>query len=270
MVRFAMMLCAVIMVAVLCYGRWIEPQWLAVNHLQINSKQLNQVLAGRKAVHLTDLHLEGQDVMTAKILQLLAQIEPDLIFLTGDYVTWNGNYRPALDFLSQLEAEYGVWAVMGDYDYSNGRQSCLFCHEPGSGKPSREHRVNFLRDATASLDIAGNRLQIAGIEWRKGDEDQQWPILDSTGAAIVLVHNPLAFSAMPPDYAALVLAGDTHGGQIVLPQWLWSILGYEKNFSYNQGWFQRGGSQMYVSRGVGTSHLQFRLGRRPEITVLHF
>ena len=69
-----------------------------------------------------------------------------------------------------------------------------------------------------------------------------------------------------------MLAGDTHGGQIPLPfpSWLLRLIGYEKNASYSQGYFKKGNAKMYVSRGIGTSHIPIRLFRKPEIVVLHF
>ena len=88
--------------------------------------------------------------------------------------------------------------------------------------------------------------------------------------ALILSHNPLVFEQMDKNQHVVVLAGDTHGGQIPLPSWAWEILGYEKNARYNQGYFQKGNKIMYVSRGIGTSHLPIRIFRRPEIVVLYF
>jgi hypothetical protein len=70
--------------------------------------------------------------------------------------------------------------------------------------------------------------------------------------------------------SVLMLAGDTHGGQLYLPAWVWRFLGYEKNARYNKGLYHRGDHRLYVSRGLGTSHLPFRLFCRPEITVFIF
>jgi uncharacterized protein len=87
---------------------------------------------------------------------------------------------------------------------------------------------------------------------------------------IILSHSPLVFDLINDNQNVLILAGDTHGGQIPLPSWLWRLLGYEKNAKYEQGWFQGGQKKMYVTRGVGTSHFPIRFFRRPEITVFHF
>jgi uncharacterized protein len=264
-----------IIVVVLVYGLWIEPRQLQINHLHVTLPELNELLSGRTAVHITDLHMADNGDQGRRVLEIIAEVQPDFIFLTGDYVQWNGNYEPAMEFLAKLQAKIGVWAVMGDYDYSNDRKSCLFCHEPGTGQPTKKHRAKFLRDSSEHIEIDGRSLQIIGVEGGNGNRnggngEGGWPELEGSKASIALVHNPLAFDTIPEDQIVLVLSGDTHGGQINLPRWIWSLLGYEKNAKYNHGLFQRGGNQMYVGRGVGTSHVKFRLMCRPEITILHF
>jgi len=84
---------------------------------------------------------------------------------------------------------------------------------------------------------------------------------------VLLSHNPLNFDRLKGASPILVLAGDTHGGQVPLPGWLYGLLGYEKNARYNQGVFRADGNAMYVSRGLGTSHLPMRILRSPEIAV---
>ena len=86
----------------------------------------------------------------------------------------------------------------------------------------------------------------------------------------MLSHDPLAFDQVPADGHILMLSGDTHGGQVPLPGWLWRLVGYAKNAEYNQGFFRRAENTLYVSRGIGTSHVPIRIGRRPELVVFHF
>jgi len=94
--------------------------------------------------------------------------------------------------------------------------------------------------------------------------------LPGKGPVIVLSHSPLNYELIGIDRDALLLAGDTHGGQIPLPAWFFNAVGYAKNARYNEGYFQKGGLKMYVSRGIGTSHIPIRLFRPPEVVVFHF
>jgi predicted MPP superfamily phosphohydrolase len=88
--------------------------------------------------------------------------------------------------------------------------------------------------------------------------------------AVILSHDPMTFRLFDKEAGILVLTGDTHGGQIPLPSWLWTLLGYEKCAKFSQGVFENGRNKMFVSRGIGTSHVPIRIHRRPEVAVLHF
>jgi len=260
--------------AAVLYGFLVEPAWLSTRHLRIENTGLHGALAGKIGVQLTDLHLMTRDRIAGKVLERLRALKPDIIFLTGDYVKWHGDYEAALTFLSKLDAPLGVWAVMGDYDYSDSRRSCLFCHQPGSGEPTRRHWVHFLKNAAAMVTTEQGKLRIVGLDGNGGDdfrEGERSPVLAAGSLpTIVLSHDPLAFDRIPPDSHILMLSGDTHGGQVPLPGWFWRLIGYTKNAEYNQGLFRRGKNTLYVSRGIGTSHVPIRIDRRPELVVLHF
>jgi hypothetical protein len=210
------------------YGFWIEPYQIEINHVYPTNPSLKKVLAGKTAVHISDLHLTALADQGEKLIEIVIELKPDFVFLSGDHVPWQGSYEPALDFLAKLDAKFGVWAVMGDYDYSNDRKSCLFCHEPGTGQPTKRHRVRFLRNSMEKASIEGGTLQIVGVEYesdsRTVDGSGKRPNVAGAGASIVLSHSPLLFDELSGDEGILVLAGDTHGGQVWLPDWLWSLL----------------------------------------------
>ncbi|MBW1823101.1 MAG: metallophosphoesterase [Deltaproteobacteria bacterium] len=269
-ITFLVLLVTLLML--LIYGIWIEPYQVDVHHLQIKGAGINKVLKDKIAVHLSDLHIIKIGKREKKILKILDDLKPDLIFLTGDYVGWGGDYEPALTFLSSLKAKIGIWAVMGDYDYSSSRKSCLFCHEQGSGKFTERHKVRFLRNEMELVSLPG------GYAWLWGSDpgaefnyitNEGIRFLEEKTPSIILSHSPLIFDLVF-DQDVLILAGDTHGGQIPFPSWLWGILGYEKSALYNQGLFQEGQKKMYVSRGIGTSHFPIRILCPPELVVLHF
>jgi predicted MPP superfamily phosphohydrolase len=261
------------MVSLVSYGIWVEPDQIMVQHVWIESPGLAQVLGDKVVVHISDLHIDKLGGREHKVLQTLDYLKPDLVFLTGDYVQWHGDYEPALEFLSRLKAEVGIWAVMGDYDYKRPRKSCLFCHEQGRGKPTRRHRVRFLRNSRERLTFEEGTLWIGGIDREPLAPNTEGLPLPRDGGRdpiILLSHNPLAFDLIGEDQDVLMLSGDTHGGQIFLPTWLWRFLGYEKTARYMQGLFESGRKKMFVSRGIGTSHFPIRLGSSPEVVVLHF
>jgi uncharacterized protein len=252
-----------IIAGIIIYGFFIEPYSIEVHHLRMEETSLP--LKGLTIMQLSDLHIKGIGPREKEVLKIIKEIKPDIIFLTGDYVTWDGDYEQALDFLLQIKARIGVWAVMGDYDYSNTRKGCLFCHEPGTGAPTKRHNVRFLKNSSAVVPLPEGNLYLYGI-----DETADSEMIIKETPAIVLSHHPLNFNKIKKDKDIFMLSGDTHGGQIPLTAWLWRIVGYDKNAEYNHGLFKEGKKAMYVSRGIGTSHVPFRFCKRPEIVVMDF
>lgn len=255
------------------YALVVEPKLIVVTHVRVEQPGLQRTLEGRVAVQLSDLHMTEIGEREERVLKIVEGLDPDFVFLTGDLIGWREDPDGALVYLSRLKAKAGVWAVMGDYDYSRSRQSCVFCHERGSGKPTNRHAVRFLKDSWDELAFQEGRIWIGGIDAEDRDADlPNGRALGFPGGmpGIVLSHSPLQFDQLNENQEQLMLAGDTHGGEIPLPAWLWEMLGYEKNVRYSEGVFERGRTKMIVSRGLGTSHLPVRFLRPPEIVVLHF
>jgi len=262
-----------LLVSVFVYGRFIEPDRIRVTEIQIKNSFVSEGLKGKTIVHLSDLHLSGFGKPEIQILNRIDEIKPDLIFLTGDYIKWNGDNKAALKFLSRLKAEYGVYAVMGDYDYSDSKNSCLFCHEKASGAPTKQHHVTMLRNSSQRVHIKNQIIKIAGIDEGFDDDNTFKPLKndeDNDDLVLLLSHSPLAFDTFPDKDKLFMFAGDTHGGQVRFPLWLFKLFGYQKNVRYNYGLFKKGDKTMYVTRGIGTSHFHFRLLCPPEIAVIRF
>lgn len=261
------------LVIIALYGFCIEPFQIQINHEYIQNTGLNSALKGKTAVHISDLHIKKNGRLEKKLLKLIDEQKPDFIFLTGDYIKWKKDLKPALTFLSKLNATKGIWAVMGDYDYSFSRQSCMFCHVPENFEKAFHNKVSFLKNSTEYINFSGKKICIAGFDSYCSDSDfsvkkpdQMLPDIPT----IVLNHDPLMFDLIDEKKDILLLAGDTHGGQILLPLWIWKILGYEKCARFRSGLYQKGKKQMYVNRGIGTSHIPFRFFAPPELLVLHF
>jgi hypothetical protein len=255
---------------------YIESSNIAIRHLYIQDRFFAGAYKGVSIAQISDLHVRQGDKSILRIFKILQNLNVDTIVLTGDYVQWNGDYESALNILAEFKADKGVYAVMGDHDYSNSRKSCLFCHEQGTGRPTRCHSVKFLRNSCDEIADGRDSTLICGVDGGQADEPLSPDVAKHLHratkgrAAIILSHSPLIFDLIDDGQDVLILAGDTHGGQIPIPSWLWKLLGYKKNAQYEQGWFEEGKKKMYVNRGIGTSHFPIRFMRPPEITVFHF
>jgi uncharacterized protein len=250
------------------YARGVEPRWFELKTIEITIAGLNPAFEGYKIVQLSDIHARS-GIMNRQQLEKVASIvnqqQPDLIALTGDYITDRPEKAEEMltNAFSQLKATDGVVAIMGNHD----REHTTLPLERAFAKA----KVNFLNNAVHSIDRNGNKLNIAGVDdvyFNLANLPQTISQLPETGTNILLAHEPdFVDLAADTHKFGLQLSGHSHGGQIVIPFLpRFTALLAKK---YISGYYQVDQTQLYVSAGVGTSSiLQARFNCRPEISVI--
>ena len=265
------------------YAFFVEPYNIQVRQINIPDSELHRQWGYIKIAQLSDLHIAEIGRREESVLENLATIKPDLIVVTGDSAQWNRRPENAVRFLESLQAPLGVYCVMGDADFSSCRYHCIFCH-PGRNFHKQREKPYFLRDTTIKIDLdnipGGRHLSIAGIaserDWGSDQvyADKIGDIETEEKALLVLGHFSKKWVALSArsKRPLLWLAGDTHGGQIWLPDFVWEILKFKPDAVHMAGLYQDNKHHwLYVNRGLGTTAgFPFRLGVRPEITVLTF
>ncbi len=237
----------------------IEPNWIEVTRHHIYVQAPAGALARPlKIAHLSDLHTRGMGRRERRLLALLEAEQPDLIVVTGDTLANYGNYEVDHQVLSRLHAPLGVWVVRGNWE---------------NWRPVKNERAFY---ASAGVNFLLNEAQLVceGM-WIVGLDDPSSgsPDLESALKSVppgtftlTLFHSPAYFDQIAAR-CPLVLAGHTHGGQVRIPlvPTFWLPRGSGR---FLAGWYWRGGAQMYVSRGIGTSILPVRFLCRPELAII--
>jgi predicted MPP superfamily phosphohydrolase len=241
---------------------WLEPHGVRVEPLMLTTGQSGKPV---RIVQLSDLHLDKFDGYFAKVAQAVADLAPELIVLTGDYLEEERNIRAVLDFLRRLTAPHGVYAVQGNWEYwSRLEGENLRRHFHGAG-------VRLLINERADLTVNGQQLTILGLDYPSASDQlrQLQEQADPARFNLLLSHVPAFAHEHLDRHIGLILSGHTHGGQVRLP--LLPPL-YLPRFSgrFVSGLYQVGpyNVPLYVNRGIGTSVLPVRLACRPEITVI--
>ena len=238
------------------------------------SSTLVEVLEGLKLAHLSDLHIKSIGLKEEELLEILRKEKPDLVFITGDSIDFKGPYEPAMTFFHQIEAPFGVYAVMGNTEYSNENGSCILCHEKSSRTLQGKQNPIILRNAVFPLRINGNLLNIVGVDDPVNKKSNLRAAVRGNNQkipSILLAHSPEIFEEASEAGVDLLLCGHTHGGQIFITRYLRKIFPLiDPALEFISGFFQKGKTLMYVSRGIGNSFLPFRLSVKPEIAFLKF
>jgi predicted MPP superfamily phosphohydrolase len=221
-------------------------------------------LDGLRIAHLSDFHLgmPSRGVRAVeRAVEWVAERQPDLVCITGDLLSRPGGEARLLALLEQLPQSY---VVLGNHDLAVSRDPFSRPVELG-----RLEHGTLLVDSAAEVELHGRRVELAGVDPRT------WIAKRASGFApsdadlrILLCHFPRALDTVEPGRWDLILAGHLHAGQIVLPYGFGKLLLAHPGAKYPEGVFEREGTTMHVSPGLGTTFVPFRFFARPEATEL--
>jgi len=238
-----------------------------ITEMDIHIRRLSAAHEGLRIVHLTDIHhslyTPLEDVERA--VKMANQLEPDLIALTGDYVTFSPSYIwPVAQVLGRLRARLGIFAVLGNHDFQVDADEMTRALEA--------QHIHVLRNSHFALNSGHDRLWMVGVDdlwWDADDLAAGMRHIPARDPKILLCHNPVGIRLAVEHHIDLVLSGHTHGGQVRLPVvgalYTRSKLG--KRFI--AGWNRLDGTQIYISRGIGKVLVPLRVGCPPEIACLN-
>lgn len=253
---------------------FIEPYLLEVESTTVSSDDLPRDIGQLRIVYLSDIH-QGAYFSQSRVNSLVKEINAlnaDLVLLGGDYAEDSDGAVSFFHTLPNIHARYGVYAVMGNHDRTVPESNMQALKTAMVSKG-----VTPIVNDVLSVRIGASDIYLAGID----DVNTGWPDLSGTAAkardedfVIFLSHSPeiIAEALKAEDrngrrnWFDLGLYGHTHGGQIAL---LGQYLGIAKVESrYEQGWIVENRIPMLISRGVGTSILPIRIGRRPQVHLI--
>ena len=215
--------------------------------------------------------------MSSRERALVPKVEalaPDLLVLTGDYLNLSyvedkRSQSEARDLLKDLceAARCPVFAVTG----SPPVDLAGIVPQVFDGLP-----ITWLVDQIAGVHIGDHVLRIVGLgctRERSRDAPRLRQLVSTTTTdrfTLLLYHSPDLMPEASELGIDLYLCGHTHGGQVRLP--LFGALITSSDFwkRYEMGRYERDGTTMYVSRGLGMEGMgapRARFLSPPEVVV---
>ena len=233
--------------------------------------ELPQGFDGCRVAVLGDLHSTGFGEGNEALFAAVAAQEPDYIFLVGDL----------LDAFREVPEDYaastaaGLTAIAPTF-YVTGNHEWAVGNVPELKKTLEDQGVTVLSNEFVTLERGGDTVLLAGIDDPNGYADQKSPeaVAEEVRAAgpfwMLLAHRnshfPEQYSCLGAD---LVISGHGHGGLVRLP-FTDGLVSTDRTLfpSYTAGLYEKNGSTLFVTRGLGNSGMTFRLFNRPEVAVL--
>lgn len=249
---------------------WYNNFTLKIIETSMTSPKLSAPV--RTAV-FSDLHIAGASFSSKKVIGVLNDIDPDIVFILGDMYTMNSDLdtiTKAADFITDIaDAGFSVYFVPGEHDTSPQ----YFSRLASSG-------VHVMTYRSEMIEVNGNRLNIIGIDnayytstFDLHNEFELAP--DCFNILLAHIPNYVKFANFRAD---LTLCADTHGGMVQLPFGLGAVYDpltgrwFPKLTSsdpvYDKGWFIYPGGSMFITSGLGNNPVPLRLFNRPEIVSI--
>jgi len=232
---------------------FLEPHFLGTEEINIELENAEDV----KIAHLTDLHSRGFGSLEKKVLKKLERIDPDYIFITGDFVDKRTQDLEACqNFWKVLVDQHPnkVFGVLGNHEYSHGRTKKII-------ELLEESGVKLLNNEAVEID----EITLAGVKSPHLDRDE---LNFNKEVDILLAHSPEIFRRVKNKKIGIILTGHTHGGQVNIPILSRLVLPMRYGKKYKEGLFKEQGTYMYVNRGIGTTILPIRFNAPPVIGLI--
>jgi len=219
-----------------------------------------------RVLHLSDLHVTEavEQSYTQRVQEQIRALAPDLIVMTGDYLSREDRLPLLATWLEGLPgARYGTYAVLGNHYYWAGKPDGVRAVLERAG-------VRLVGGVCTNVDVAtGRAFRLCGTEepWGPGYSDAA-PDRDSYGATLVLSHTPDNIYEVAERGATALFAGHTHGGQFRLPLLGPLVVPSRYGRRFEEGHFVVNGTHLFVSAGVGADDPALRLWCPPELIVV--
>lgn len=256
------------------YVRVIEPRWLTIGR---HTVRLGQPSNGTplRILHLSDLHASRVVSLSfiGEAVRLGLGLQPDLICLTGDFITRGYKaFDGYAEVLKPLAASAPTFACLGNHD-----GGVWAARRRGYADSSRVREVltragvTLLHNAAKTIRIRDQDLRLVGLGDLWAGELQPMLAFDSRQptpgvTTIVLSHNPDSKEALKPYFWDLMLCGHTHGGQMRLP-FFGTPFAPVRDKRLVEGLHRWSDRWIHVSRGVGNLH-GLRFNCPPEVSLI--
>ncbi|MDR7076470.1 putative MPP superfamily phosphohydrolase [Neobacillus niacini] len=253
------------------YSNRIEPSLLEINKLDIKHSLIPSSFNGVKIVQFSDTHLGFHyNVNQLKnLVKKINQIQPDLIFFTGDLLDEPNKYdeiNKIPPILQQLKAPMGKYCIYGNHDHGG------YGSEIYRNLMEISNFTVLLNESHLIKQKDGRYISLLGIDDHmlgKPDLAQAMKQVPESSFKLLLSHAPDVADEASTYQIHWQLSGHSHGGQVKIP-FIGALVIPPYAQNYPEGYYSIGETNplsLYVNRGIGTTRLPFRFMAKPELTV---
>lgn len=262
-----------IIAAILLYSRFIATKGLATKEYKITSSSIQDNFHGFKIVHISDVHY-GRTTDKKDLNNMVKEVnllKPDIVVLTGDLIDKDTKLDDILkgeisEALNSINANVGKYAISGNHDNNFSEWESII--NDGGFKNLNDTYELIYNDGYTPILLAGlssnlnNQIDITErynkiLEYSSNENIKEL-------YKILLIHEPDYIGNIDHSNFNLILAGHSHNGQVRLP-FIGGIILPNGAKKYYKEHYKINNTDLYISSGIGTSGISFRLFNKPSI-----
>ena len=254
---------------IIIYSRYIATTGIQIKEYSVINNKIPESFKGFKVVHFSDLKYGSttDQKYLKKLVNKINELNPDIIIFTGDLVSSNykltdNDKKAIIENLNKLNPKINIYSIRGDNDINETYNSII-----------TQTKIIEINNLNKLIYYKGDTpIMLIGLDDSiNGNQslDMAFNYEENNYYKILIAHEPDTYEKIKDKNIDLFLAGHSLNGQVRLP-FIGSIYTPTGAKKYYDSKYKIDNTEIYISDGLGTSKIPYRLNNRPSINLYRF
>lgn len=254
---------------IIIYSRYIATTGIQIKEYSVINNKIPESFKGFKVVHFSDLKYGSttDQKYLKKLVNKINELNPDIIIFTGDLVSSNykltdNDKKAIIENLNKLDPKIDIYSIRGDNDINETYNSII-----------TQTKIIEINNLNKLIYYKGDTpIMLIGLDDSiNGNQslDMAFNYEENNYYKILIAHEPDTYEKIKDKNIDLFLAGHSLNGQVRLP-FIGSIYTPTGAKKYYDSKYKIDNTEIYISNGLGTSKIPYRLNNRPSINLYRF
>lgn len=254
---------------IIIYSRYIATTGIQIKEYSVINNKIPESFKGFKVVHFSDLKYGSttDQKYLKKLVNKINELNPDIIIFTGDLIASNykltdNDKKAIIENLNKLDPKIDIYSIRGDNDINKTYNSII-----------TQTKIIEINNLNKLIYYKGDTpIMLIGLDDSiNGNQsfDMAFNYEENNYYKILITHEPDTYEKIKDKNIDLFLAGHSLNGQVRLP-FIGSIYTPTGAKKYYDAKYKIDNTEIYISNGLGTSKIPYRLNNRPSINLYRF
>lgn len=254
---------------IIIYSRYIATTGIQIKEYSVINNKIPESFKGFKVVHFSDLKYGSttNQKYLKKLVNKINELNPDIIIFTGDLITSNykltdNDKKSIIENLNKLDSKIDIYSIRGDNDINETYNSII-----------TQTKIIEINNLNKLIYYKGDTpIMLIGLDDSiNGNQslDMAFNYEENNYYKILITHEPDTYEKIKDKNIDLFLAGHSLNGQVRLP-FIGSVYTPTGAKKYYDSKYKIDNTEIYISNGLGTSKIPYRLNNRPSINLYRF